>query len=182
MSARHGKSSFVILVLSLFLTGSLACRIIGLTPAATPSPVVQVTGVTQIVPVTAVVTPTPTWMPPSALRIILQRLEVSFLGLDGHRLIGSGCPGVDGKGTIVDYHLSVSGVDTDRRVTRVAVTGDNSTLTWSMPCSDSWALHAADAGDGNWDVFIAPSERSRVYTVLFFYSDNTLALGMTTAP
>jgi len=115
-------------------------------------------------------------------RIILQRLSVAFLGQDDHKVVGSGCPGIDGKGMIVDYHLIVSNVDESKRVGRILVAGDNSTLTWEWPCSNDWALSAADLGNGNWEIFIAPSLPSRVYTVLFFYQDNTFALGMTSAP
>lgn len=140
-------------------------------PETPPSP--TPTFVPTLVPTLASI-PTP--------HIILQRLKVSFLGQDGNKLIGSGCPGNDGKGSIVDYHFSVSGVDVYREVTRVVVTGDNSTITWAKPCSDNWELVALDAGSGNWDVFVAPSETSHIYTILFFYSDNSVALGMTIAP
>jgi hypothetical protein len=30
-----------------------------------------------------------------------------------------------------------------------------------------------------WDVFIAPSEPTQVYTVMIFYDDNSFAVGMT---
>jgi hypothetical protein len=115
---------------------------------------------------------------PASLTIILQRLDVIFLGPDGHKLIGSGCPGSDGIGAIVDYHLAVSGVDTDRRVERVLVAGDNGTLTWEWPCSGSWGLLARESSPGEWDVFIAPSYDADVYTVVFFYDDATMAMGM----
>jgi hypothetical protein len=119
---------------------------------------------------------------PQSPHVVLQRLSVAFLGQDGHTVIGSGCPGNDGKGTIVDYHLVVSGVDESKRVQRVLVAGDNSTLTWEMPCSHSWALSAVNVGNGNWEIFIAPSLPSKIYTVIFFYSDDTFALGMGIAP
>jgi len=115
-------------------------------------------------------------------QIILQRLQVTFLGQDGHKLIGSGCPGSDGEGSIVDYHLTVSNVDADRSIARIVVAGDNSTLTWAWPCTDNWGLLAIEAANGEWDIFIAPSEPARIYTVMFFYSDHTMALGMTTVP
>ena len=99
------------------------------------------------------------------------------MGLDGYKVIGSGCPGIDGKGTIEDYHLIVSGVDEYRSITRILVAGDNSTLTWEYPCNNDWALAAQGLGNGNWEIFIAPSLPSRVYTVVFFYDDNTFALG-----
>jgi len=114
--------------------------------------------------------------------IILQRLSVAFLGQDGHKIIGSGCPGNDGKGTIIDYHLVVSGVDERKKVERVLVAGDNSTLTWESPCSNNWALDARNLGNGNWEIFIAPSLPSKTYTVLFFYADDTFALGVGTVP
>ena len=116
-------------------------------------------------------------------QVILQRLGVAFLGQDGHTVIGSGCPGVDGKGTIVDYHLIISNVDTGKKVQRILVAGDNSTLTWEWPCNNNdWALSATDLGNGNWEIFIAPSLPSKVYTVMFFYDDNTFALGMGIVP
>jgi hypothetical protein len=111
-------------------------------------------------------------------KIILQRLAVTFLGLDGQKKIGSGCPGTDGKGAVENYHLLVSGVDESQTVERVLVAGDNSTLTWASPCSNNWALVANDLGKGEWEVFFAPSLPSRIYTVMFFYEDTTIALGM----
>ena len=111
-------------------------------------------------------------------QIILQRLDVEYLGQDGHRLIGSGCPGTDRKGSIENYHFFVHGVNTDRKVQRVIVAGDNSTLTWETPCSDDWGLLARDLGAGNWEIFISPSLPTEIYTVIFFYDDNTFALGM----
>jgi len=115
-------------------------------------------------------------------KIVLQRLSVAFLGQDGHKVIGSGCPGSDGKGTIVDYHLVVSGIDEGKEVQRIIVAGDNSTLTWESPCSDDWALAANNLGNGNWEIFIAPSLPSRTYTVIFFYADDTFALGTGIVP
>ncbi len=112
--------------------------------------------------------------------VVLQRLGVAFMGLDGFKKIGSGCPGVDGKSSIVDYHLIVSGVDENLSVERILVAGDNSTLTWEWPCNRDWALEAAPLGNGNWEIFIAPSLPSRLYTVIFFYDNNTFAIGMTT--
>jgi len=119
---------------------------------------------------------------PRSPEIILQRLSVAFLGQDNHKIIGSGCPGNDGKGTIIDYHFVVSGVDDSKKVERILVTGDNSTLTWELPCSDDWALSATNLGNGNWEIFIAPSLPSKVYTVIFFYDDDTFALGMGVVP
>jgi len=119
--------------------------------------------------------------PPSAPEVILQRLDVEFLGADGHKLVGSGCPGTDGRGSIVNYHFIVNGVDTDRKVVSILVAGDNGTLTWQWPCAGNWALLANDLGRGTWDVFIAPSEASKIYTLLYFYEDGTLALGMVDA-
>ncbi|HTX92171.1 MAG TPA: hypothetical protein VMC09_13240 [Anaerolineales bacterium] len=139
----------------------------------------------QATPIPAIATPTPQppGNPPASVyvlpHVVLQRLEVTFLGQDGNRRIGSGCPGNDGKGSTVDYHLRVSGVDEDRTVRRVVVAGDNSTLTWAWPCSDTWGLEADDAGHGAWDIYIAPSEASMIYTVLFFYDDDSMAMGMT---
>lgn len=120
-----------------------------------------------------------TFQPPD---VILQRLSIAFLGQDGHKIIGSGCPGNDGKGTIIDYHLVVSGVDESKKVQRVLVAGDNSTLTWESPCNNDWALSATNLGNGNWEIFIAPSLPSKIYTVIFFYDDDTFALGMSSAP
>ncbi len=115
-------------------------------------------------------------------KVILQRLKVDFLGQDGHYVIGSGCPGNDGKGSIENYHFVVQGGNIDRIVQRVLVAGDNSTLTWEWPCTDAWGLLAQDAGGGTWDVFIAPSLPAEMYTVIFFYEDNSIALGMVDAP
>lgn len=120
---------------------------------------------------------------PQSPEIILQRLSVAFLGQDGHKVIGSGCPGTDSKGAIIDYHLVVSGIDEGKKVQRILIAGDNSTLTWELPCNkNDWALSATDLGNGNWEIFIAPSLPSRVYTVIFFYNDDTFALGMGVVP
>ncbi len=146
---------------------SLACTAVlssTETPAPTPTHVV-------LGPVT-----------PARLKVILQRLEIEFLGQDGHRLIGSGCPGTDVMGSVDNYHFVVRGVDIDRRVVRVLVAGDNSTLTWAWPCSDSWGLLAKDQGEGYWDVYIAPSSSSQIYTLIFFYEDNSMVLGMVQVP
>ncbi|HNQ95016.1 MAG TPA: hypothetical protein PKK96_16005 [Anaerolineales bacterium] len=115
-------------------------------------------------------------------KLILQRLSVAFLGQDGSAVIGSGCSGDDGKGTIINYHIVVGGVDENKQVHRIIVAGDNSTLTWEFPCSDNWALSASNLGNGNWEIFIAPSLSSKVYTVMFFYDDDTFALGVGVAP
>ena len=126
-------------------------------------------------------TPTPAGMlppTPSSPKVILQRLQITYLGLDGHRLVGSGCPGDTGMGSIENYHFIVQGVDIDRRVQRILVTGDNSTLTWESPCKDDWGLAAKEIRPGTWEVYIAPSLPSRIYTILFFYDDNTFAIGM----
>ena len=124
--------------------------------------------------------PSVTLGPPPAeeLRVILQRLDVIYLGLDGHKVIGSGCPGMDGKGSIENYHFIVQGVNKDREVTRVLVAGDNSTLTWEWPCSDNWSLLAQNIDNGTWEIFIAPSSPTQIYSIIIFYDDNTMALGM----
>ena len=122
----------------------------------------------------ALQTPTP---PVRSPRVILHRLGIAYLGLDGQKVIGSGCPGSDGLGSIENYHFIVSGVEPAKHVARIVLTGDNSTLTWAWPCSDNWALLANDMGNGNWEIFIAPSLPTRVYTVLFFYDDDSVALG-----
>ena len=119
---------------------------------------------------------------PDGVKVILQRLEIEYLGQDGHRVIGSGCPGTDGKGSIEDYHFVVRGVDIDREVQRVLVAGDNSTLTWEWPCSDAWGLMAKERSRGVWNVYIAPSLPTEIYTLIFFYDDNTMALGMVSVP
>ena len=119
---------------------------------------------------------------PQPPKVELQRLSIAYLGQDGHKVIGSGCPGTDGKGTIVDYHFIVGNVDAGKKVQRILVTGDNSTLTWELPCNNDWALSATDLGSRNWEIFIAPSLSSRVYTVIFFFTDDTFALGMGVVP
>lgn len=59
------------------------------------------------------------------------------------------------------------------------VAGDNGTDTWEWPCQTyDWELMARDSGEGDWDIFIAPSLPQNIYNVFFFYDDNTLALGM----
>jgi hypothetical protein len=121
-------------------------------------------------------------LPSQQPQVVLERLSVAFLGLDGHKVIGSGCPGTYDKSVIEDYHLIVGNVDAEKKVQRILVAGDNSTLTWELPCSNDWALSAENLGNGNWEIFIAPSLPSKVYTVIFFYTDNTFALGMAVVP
>jgi hypothetical protein len=160
-----------VFLISLTVLITLSCSFAGVqglipaTPTNQPS-----SGLTP----TLVFIPTP--------QIVLQRLHVTYDGLDGNKVVGSGCPGDAGRGTIIDHHFSVAGVDTGKKVSRIIMTGDNSTLTWAMPCSDNWELSALDSGNGNWDILIAPSEPSLMYTVMFFYTDNSVALGMTTVP
>jgi len=125
--------------------------------------------------------PTPTQILTIGPRIILERLKVAYLGQDGYAVIGSGCPGNDSRGELIDYHLKVNGVSTSKVVKRVLVVGDNSTLTWEWPCSNDWGLVANDGGGGNWDIFIAPSSSTRAYVIAFFYDDNSMALGMAQA-
>jgi hypothetical protein len=56
-------------------------------------------------------------------------------------------------------------------------------LTWEFPCNkNDWAVSATDLGNGNWEIFIAPSLPSQVYTVMFFYTDDTFVLGMSVVP
>ena len=165
-STHHMKK---LLIICLLLLTSLACSLAELPGLAAPTPINVPP--TESVPTIAYI-PTP--------QVILQRLEVAYLGLDGNKVVGSGCPGDFDRGTVVDHHFSVAGVDTGKKVSRIVMTGDNSTLTWAMPCSDNWELAALDSGNGNWDILIAPSVPSRVYTVMFFYTDNSIALGMTT--
>lgn len=121
--------------------------------------------------------------PPSGPQIVLQRLEVTYYGQDGQTVIGSGCPGNDGRGSQNDIHFAVAGVDPGKQVSRIVVAGDNSTLTWQLPCSGtgSWELAAEQASDGLWDIYVAPSDYAGVYTILVIYSDNSLAMGMVTA-
>jgi hypothetical protein len=181
MLNKQQKHAIAIWAPALLLLASLSCQVTGSPAPAESTPIVQVLSITQIVPVTQVVTPTQIPLAlnaPLGPEIILQRLNVSFLGQDGKKVIGSGCPGTDGKGSIVDYHFMVGGVDENRQVQRVLVAGDNSTLTWASPCNNTWALEAANQGNGVWEIFIAPSLPSKTYTILFFYSDKTIALGM----
>jgi hypothetical protein len=187
MQYKHKKYVFVVLAFNLIILASFACKVTGSPTQELPPPITQVIAVTQVIPITQIVPVTQvipvTEIPPNletllVPKIILQRLGVSFLGQDGHKVIGSGCPGNDGKGTIVDYHLTVNNVDEDKKIQRIIVAGDNSTLTWELPCSDAWALSVKNSENGNLEIFIAPSMSSRVYTVMIFYEDNSFALGM----
>jgi hypothetical protein len=123
-------------------------------------------------------TPAEQSITPAEVRIIPQRLQVVYWGQDGSTLIGSGCPGNDGKGTLIDYHFTVNGVDTGKDVTRIVVAGNNSTVTWANPCSNTWGLYSINQGAGRWELYVAPSEPTSIYTVVFFYADNSMALGM----
>src|SRR5512133_185451 len=120
-------SSRKIFMLVLLLGASVACVLPGIVPVtSTPVavfPTLEASTAsllsTPVAPVQVEMLP-PT---PSSARVIVQRLKVAYMGLDGHRLIGSGCPGRDGMGSIENYHFVVSGVDIDRKVQRVLVTG-----------------------------------------------------------
>ncbi len=185
MQYKSRNSTTAILAFSLLILVSLSCQGTGsATQTASAPGTQQVIPITQIVSVTQIITVTelsPDLNAPVEPEIILQRLNVSFHGQDGKKVIGSGCPGTDGKGIIVDYHFVVDGVDENKEVQRVLVAGDNSTLTWASPCSNNWALDATNVGNGIWEIFIAPSLPSKIYTVLFFYTDATVALGMVNA-
>lgn len=181
MKYKPQNYTIAILAFGLFFLASLACQVTGSPTQTEATPVIQIIPITQIIPVTQIVAVTeisPDLNVPLEPEIILKRLNVSFLGQDGKKVIGSGCPGTDGKGTIVDYHFVVGSLDENKEVKRVLVAGDNSTLTWASPCSNNWALAATNLGNGIWEIFIAPSLPSKTYTVLFFYTDATLALGM----
>lgn len=142
--------------MAMILIGvTLACRLQGEAPIRSPS-LIQIPVNVHIHESTV------------GPKMVLERLRVDFLGNDGYKVIGSGCPGIAGKGVIEDYHLMVYGVDRDKKVQRVLVAGDNSTLTWEWPCDGDWELLARDLGRGKWDVFIAPSLPTRSYAVLFF--------------
>jgi hypothetical protein len=170
-----------IFLLPLLLGASIACASFGVSISTVPSPVadtpIPVVPAPNLPPAPVQIEMLPPT--PSSPKVIVQRLQITYLGLDGHRLIGSGCPGQDGMGSIENYHFMVEGVDIDRHVERVLVTGDNSTLTWESPCKDDWGLVAKEVEPGTWEIFIAPSLPTRIYTILFFYNDNTFALGMT---
>lgn len=181
MQNKHPNCTIPVFIFSLFFLVSLSCQMTASPIQAQATPVAQIIPITQIVPVTQFVTFTetsPALNGPLEPEIILQRLTVSFLGQDGKKVIGSGCPGTDGKGTIVDYHFVVGGVDENKRIQRVLVAGDNSTLTWASPCSNTWALDATNLGNGILEIFIAPSLPSKTYTILIFYTDATIAMGM----
>jgi hypothetical protein len=182
MQRQRKRGTTVILAFSTTIVISLACNAAGSPTQSLPPPITQVVAVTQIIPITQVVSltqivPAESAMPPTP-GIILSRLSVSFLGADGHKVIGTGCPGTDGKGSIVDYHIIVSDIVEGKNVQRMIVAGDNSTLTWEWPCHSAWALAANDRGNGIWDLFLAPSSPSQVYTVMAFYEDNTFSVGM----
>src|SRR5687767_12038590 len=114
-----------ILALNMLILLSVVLYALGL-PLQTPAPIVT--------PDEVISKKTPPSINPSPPKIVLQRLDVTFLGQDGNKLIGSGCPGTDAEGSITNYHFSVKGVDNNRVVTRIVVAGDNSTLTWALPC------------------------------------------------
>jgi hypothetical protein len=68
-------------------------------------------------------------------------------------------------------------------VTRILVKGDTSTLTWEWPCSGTvWGLYALNRQHGQWDIYVAPSEPATMYTILFFYDDDSFAMGMVAVP
>ncbi len=155
----------VVFIAMILVWLTLACRLQGEAPTRSPS-LIQIPVSVHIYESTV------------GPKMVLERLRVDFLGNDGHKVIGSGCPGMAGKGVIANYHLVVNGVDKDRKVQRVLVAGDNSTLTWEWPCNGDWELLARDLGRGKWDIFIAPSLPTHAYAVLFFYDDNTMAMGI----
>lgn len=157
----------------LVVLATMACSLsINVTPTP-PSPTATATPAPTAVMVQTIGSP--------ELKIVMQRLYVTYHGQDGSTLIGTGCPGNDSKGTIIDIHFSVTGVDPSRRVTRILVAGNNSTLTWEKPCNGDWGLEAIQGENGQWEIYIAPSEAAEIYTLLFFYEDNSMAMGMVKA-
>ena len=115
-------------------------------------------------------------------KILLPRLKVTYLGLTEQSYVGTGCPGEDNLVKVDNLHFQVSGVDEQKLLQQIVVTGDNSTLTWELLCDDAWRLEARPAANGVWNIYIAKSEPATVYTVLFIYDDNTIALGNTYIP
>lgn len=158
----------ICITLLVLLTG-LACGLsLSTIPDAPPAPAP-----------TAALDPRP---PVDDLQVILQRLEVTYHGQDGYTYIGSGCPGNDRRGDLIDIHFTVAGVDRGKQVSRIVVAGNNTTLTWQRPCAGtgSWGLDAQEGEGGVWEIYVAPSEFAEIYTILFFYSDNSVAMGMVT--
>lgn len=116
--------------------------------------------------------------------VLLERLQATFLGVSSNNLVGSGCPGDYGRGLLENYQLQVRGVDSWIQVTRILVLGNIGTATWELPCSDNWELVAQqdDSDPTTWDIHIAVSTEQTVYTVIFFYEDETMAVGVAVVP
>jgi hypothetical protein len=103
-------------------------------------------------------------------------LRAVYLGQDGARLIGSGCPGTDYKGQIVDFHIRLSGVDTTKSVRKISVRNPSGTDGWDVPCTyPGWAIHAIDRGTGEWDLYMAPSQNNVAYEITIQYGDGSVA-------
>ena len=115
--------------------------------------------------------------------VLLGRLQVTFLGINSDSLIGSGCPGDDGRGSILNYHLRVEGVSSQKQVTRMVVLGNVGTDTWEWPCSNAWALLAKPESNGeSWEIYVAVANPQTAYTVIIFYDDESIALGTAIVP
>jgi hypothetical protein len=114
---------------------------------------------------------------------LLGRLQVTFLGISSESLIGTGCPGDDGRGSVPNYHLQVQGVSSQKQVARIVVLGNIGTDTWESPCTNAWALLANPISNGaSWDIYIAAADPQTAYTVIIFYDDQSLALGTSILP
>ncbi len=104
MGLKHSFAAMLSLAILLsVLVGGLCQEITG---RYSPLPMAG-SGPAAPAPLIAPVTQEP--VPAAGPRIILQRLDVTYWGQDGGTVIGSGCPGVDGKGTLIDYHFTVDG-------------------------------------------------------------------------
>jgi hypothetical protein len=115
--------------------------------------------------------------------ILLGRLQVTFLGINPVSLIGTGCPGDDGRGSVPNYHFLVQGVSPERQVVRIVVLGNVGTATWELPCSNAWALVANPDSTGlSWDIYVAAASEQSAYTIIFFYDDQTMTLGTAIVP
>jgi hypothetical protein len=179
MQNKSHNYTIAIPAFGLFILASLACQVAGLPIQMQATPVIQTIPITQVVTVTEIM---PALNVPLEPEIILQRLNIIFPGQDGKKVIGSGCPGTDGKGRIVDYHFVVGGMDENKEVQRVLLQEIIQRSHGHSPAlANSWALDATNLGNGIWEIFIAPSLPSKTYTMLFFHTDATLALGMVNA-
>jgi hypothetical protein len=175
----HLKPVFVASI--LLVIASIAC--LGTSSPIQAPPITQVVQITQIVPVTQIVPATQIMPITQIVPNPRGFLNVSYLGQDGSKLIGSGCPGTDYQGVLVDTHLRVSGIDSQKSIERIDVNGNPGTPHWESPCQGIiWGLAEVQEAPGQYSLYFAPVPNIFQYEVTVQYTDGSSKTGTVSVP